>query len=71
MAVLVFCTGIVFQLYIKGALPPTIVAVAIPSFSPKQLTFFMFDILTVGELANAIVILMFSEHKWLSVTVTI
>ena len=71
---LTFCnvedTG-ALQLYVNGAVPPTIFAVILPFDAPKQLTFDTFDIIAVPLVEALIVTTPVCVQFLLSVTKTV
>ena len=56
MAVAVVCTGVVFQLYVYGAVPPVAVTVAEPVVPPKQFTFVVAVMLAASAAAGSVIV---------------
>ena len=74
VAVAPVCTGVVFQLYVYGAVPPDTLTVASPLDSPKHPAFFTLLILTesggtITGAGSVMVIVFVSVHPRLSRTV--
>ena len=56
VAVAPVCTGVVFQLYVYGAVPPVAVTVAEPVVAPKQFTFVVAVMLAVSAAAGSVMV---------------
>ena len=70
LAVVVFCTGMVFHAIVYGAVPPDMEIDALPVFVPKQLTSdWVLNVAASGALGWVMVTLRTAEQPFASVTV--